>query len=473
MKNEKVLGVRVSVDGAELALDNVANTHWRLQVGDEFYLMENRGDYPRSIEVKKFIDQIEKGIIKPIQFDWKKRITELQELIDNSIEFIQTVTSSDKDRSTIIEFTLETNLIIKNANTEISYLKNRYQSKNFFQENFQTNLNLPDDFIIRCVSRFFPFTSEEIRSLDRIIDWGILSLNTSVKWDASLIEKYADKLNWTYLSWNIALPWNEKGFIQKHKLRWDWEQLCRSSGTYLSENVLKECSEFIESQHLEMGGNIDWTVEKIKHNHEKNNWSGLSTNRYLPWSIELIDTFIDHWDWHWLSFNKNLPWSVGLIDKYSEMWDWMTLSKHLPIPITDELIMRYEDYWDWSSLSENPSLSVSEEFFEKNYKKFSKFSISANPGLPWSRKFIDKFFDLWVWKGYFSLSNNPGINWDSQYLQDFDDKLDWKFLSSNEGIDFTEALYQEYEDKWILERLEKNKSFFTNVLQKSFQPSQK
>lgn len=118
-------------------------------------------------------------------------------------------------------------------------------------------------------------------------------LSGEINWNESLLEKYADKL--------------------------DWENVCRNS-------------------------NIFWTVSMIEKFKSRINWRVLSESIDMKSiSPALLEKYSDKWDWNSISEN-NLDLSI--IEKFSDRLDWSKIIDNWSISddiCTEDFVKKYQD----------------------------------------------------------------------------------------------------------------------------------
>ena len=184
--------------------------------------------------------------------------------------------------------------------------------------------------IITSLSKYYPFSIEELRVNQFLLDWEAISQNRDIKWNDSIIEEFANKLNfsWDGLGMNPSLPLT-RDFIKRFEKLWEWTYLTDNPAIEWSADLIEEFKEDWTWEICEFAGNV-----------------GLSLNRHLPWCIDLIDIFKDNWCWPELSCNPSLPWSKDLIERYRDHWEWGSfidyggLSNN-PSPIVKNLLLKY------------------------------------------------------------------------------------------------------------------------------------
>ena len=220
-------------------------------------------------------------------------------------------------------------------------------------------MNISATDYINKLSLFYPWSKSELYKYGEYLNWSFISENESIEWNEELIQSFDSYLffsrdNGVYpevcgLSANKAIPFT-KQLIWKYKDKWDWTALTDNPSISWTEKLLDEFKDYWSWEVYEFAGNI-----------------GLSRNENLPWSIDLIEKFKDKWFWSELSSNPALPWSMKLLELYMDRWDW---SGHYgysglsvnPSPIVRKLLLtHYSDQIEWQFFCKPLSLPITSQ----------------------------------------------------------------------------------------------------------------
>lgn len=98
------------------------------------------------------------------------------------------------------------------------------------------------------------------------------NLSELFSWTETLLEKYRDKVDWSWISKNRNIHWTIP-MIQKFKSYIDWKEF----SSYATEETL-----------------IESVIATFK---DKWYWQKLSGNPEVTLSFDLLDKFADFWDW--------------------------------------------------------------------------------------------------------------------------------------------------------------------------------
>ena len=109
-----------------------------------------------------------------------------------------------------------------------------------------------------------------------------------------------------------------------------WKDLSRE--LHWTESMLEKYANKLDWKEISESSNIFWTIPMIQKFKNRINWDSLSEN-ICEESLteELVDTFVDKWNWTELSRNSSLELTDELLAKYADRWDW------------EEIIDRYRD----------------------------------------------------------------------------------------------------------------------------------
>jgi len=300
----------------------------------------------------------------------------------------------------------------------------------------------------------YPFTVEQLRKYQDILDWHDLSLNERILWNADIIEEFVDELlpmseeseRLDYpLSWfstNDSVPWTIE-LLERYEHRLDWDAiggnnvLTAEQRKHFYHRIL--LCEYYDPSWAEMEGtdnrskqyphevermiaHLEWELADMDKYPELCiqdpddivdglvDWDRLSRNEVLPWSVELIDRFADKWNWFNLSVNKHLGWTEEFIDRYADRWYWSRISSNDGLPWSHALIRKYEHLLDWampieqdddtvdlpaSGMSINFSIGWTEAMWAEYHSKLYGFHISMNDTIAWDFERVKLFCRFW------------------------------------------------------------------------------
>jgi len=186
---------------------------------------------------------------------------------------------------------------------------------------------------IKIVINDFYKLLENLNYLDKqnILDWEYLSENISSDIDINLfIEVYKEKINWEGLSRNTTIKW-DANLIEKYKVNLDFKLLSNNKSIPFTDDlILKHIDKWDWNVKTSYGRKYGWTT-----------LSGLCFNPNFPISVDFIEKVQDYIDWRSLGMNKELhifnPSVYGDID-------------YCPIDPDDmeenfEVIFRFWDKW--------------------------------------------------------------------------------------------------------------------------------
>lgn len=129
------------------------------------------------------------------------------------------------------------------------------------------------------------------------------NLSEMFSWTETLLEKYQDKVDWSWISKNRNIHWTIP-MIQKFKSYIDWKEF----SSYATEETL-----------------IESVIATFK---DKWYWQKLSGNPEVTLSFDLLDKFADKWDWEQLIDRRNNNVFEGKgIDFYERYKDYIPVTK--------------------------------------------------------------------------------------------------------------------------------------------------
>ncbi|MGI4735315.1 MAG: hypothetical protein ACRYG7_09070 [Janthinobacterium lividum] len=233
------------------------------------------------------------------------------------------------------------------------------------------------------IERFYPFSEEYLRRNYAQLDGGIVNENIhlltlatdysfwkgfTLDWQyisahrpvpLAMLERYADKWNWSKIAANPLIDWNVKS-LRRHFRR------LTAAMTALSANQ-----------------GINWTPELLRTFATDWDYSadGLLSNDALPWEDDTFPALLlklapaeaeldleevtgiavdmRQRSWERRSLNRHLTWTADDLHQYTSELDWNRLSANPALPFSFTLLTEFAAYWDWTELSANPG------FYEK------------------------------------------------------------------------------------------------------------
>lgn len=198
----------------------------------------------------------------------------------------------------------------------------------------------------------YPFEANELRRYSEKLDWGLISMNSNIKWTESLFEEFKSKIKISALGNYKSFPWTEE-FIDKH---------------------IFELFYMIEPES---------EIEK----------SGFANNTGLPWSESFVDRYAEHWNWMWLSMNESIPFTIEMLDKYASKWDYKSLEFNHRIT-KDETLKSYLNIFYNKDVREYfhrcEFCFKGEEIMDEYKGKPCSSAFCTCPNFNWSEDFASK-----------------------------------------------------------------------------------
>lgn len=214
-------------------------------------------------------------------------------------------------------------------------------------------------------SYYYPISEELLATYEKLWDWKLVSRNTTISWNASLLEKFKEKWDWHELSQNRSIPFSAT-LLTQFEEKWIWSRFASNASVMNDPALLALCLQYwteedqedIFSPYLFKEKEIEeknrpW-VEALFESAPLLNWDYFSSYADFPWSTAFIHKHADKWNWENLSNNKGIPWSKDLIATYVDRWDWWNLSYSLPWNL--EWMETFQQYLNWETLLSNKSI---------------------------------------------------------------------------------------------------------------------
>lgn len=140
-------------------------------------------------------------------------------------------------------------------------------------------------------------------------------------------------------------------FMQQVLKKEAWKYL--SENLKWTESLLEKYAEKVDWKEISYNDNIYWTIPMLKKFSRKLDWSVLSNHADRMWfTYEHLETFKDRWDWNEIVFKFAL--SDAMIKKYADYIDWTALigaegSYHCFMPHNDDFdaIAFFEKYKEY------------------------------------------------------------------------------------------------------------------------------
>lgn len=235
---------------------------------------------------------------------------------------------------------------------------------------------------IDLISRFYPFSKEEVLKYKSILNFGYNQLmsNEQISWDTEMLDNLCDNVDWSAIH-KIQNLHFDKEFFKKYESKIDFRSIHFSKNIKWSNDLL-----------IAYGDRFDWSsslitkkplskIENLRRYKDRLNWGLVSERINIDFNDNNLEEFADRWDWKKLSLNRNLPVTVEFIKKHIDQLDFDVLSQN---PRSLELILKYPSSkrWNWEMVILNPAITYNRELFEFlfiHYKKQYESKEFTNP----------------------------------------------------------------------------------------------
>lgn len=334
---------------------------------------------------------------------------------------------------------------------------------------------------LSLIFQHFSFRPEWIEQHHIHVDWTKLSANTNLLWNEEFLYRHAERwhieqlsqnpsLPWSYefikkypkpfyvpgISYNKGLPWSHE-LIDAFRIKWDYNRLIQNEGISWTNEMLEDFDLIGKNLHYVNGKDL-WTHDFIDKIASRADWTCLGYNRHIHWNPETIERYHNYLNkteerrggfassaWTGISSNSNVPWSIDFIERHRTKPLYRPRGLH------------------WKEISKNTSLPWNDQPLLERYDKQLDWKyIGLNSGVHLTEEQFDRYQDRFPWwAGSFSIESiaaNPSLPWSVDLIRRYQDKWQWWFVSRNDGIKWDEALIHEFKDQIRFEQLTLNPS---------------
>lgn len=292
---------------------------------------------------------------------------------------------------------------------------------------------------IDLLSRFYPFTNDEIIQYAPILNFGYnhLMANNTVNWDIEMIEIWKDKMDWDGL-WKIKNITIDYNFIKKYEDRINFNNLPDCKSVSWTLEIVDEYEDKFDWSGSISSISLFNNYDILKKYSDKLDWDKVSLHNYLLSSEEFINEYENKLNWRKISANKNIPISPEFILKYSDKLDINLISR---LPFSVDFIYRYpiDIKWNWDMVIVNPGINYDDQTFKfifENYKKYYQSKVFSNPLFKEFALhiFLTRIFNLYLNdKTYFLKEDFINlINW-NHIVGYCNTKLPLEFITANKS----------------------------------------
>lgn len=199
------------------------------------------------------------------------------------------------------------------------------------------------------------WTSGMIRQFKDYIDWDAFSSQKTYRlYTVKKLEKYKDYWNWTLLSGNGYLEWNE-GLLKRFADWWDWSKIVDNWGVVFRLGIQANCFytfDFVEKFVARYQKYIPEETLKVSLMGEilrrEGDWAFIFTKPYLEkYEHQMTPSFFDI-----LTLENKVEWDYDLLDRHVDDWNWQRLINNdgmAPLFSVD-FVVRYQEYIPWDKL---------------------------------------------------------------------------------------------------------------------------
>jgi len=283
---------------------------------------------------------------------------------------------------------------------------NDFDKKNWFL------INQPK-YLIKRMSKNFPFTWSQLRKYKNILEWKSVSNNMQIEWSIDIIGEFKEYWGWKHFVFNEKVIGNAsiRNYFQSQLEPYLTEQDISDMidknfgfGEYnkdaFTQNTLYynvECSTKFKERLFQSVDEIE-SAKNI-------NWSELSGNLLLPWSIELIEKYKDKWNWWSLCKNEMIPWNEKMIAHFIDKIIW---GKWVKLDFNCKRL--------YEGLSNNKAIKWNSKLINHYHDCLEFREVSRSPAALWNINLLLEFQNFWCY-GTLPLNNTL---WNKVFFE-FDD----------------------------------------------------
>lgn len=303
-------------------------------------------------------------------------------------------------------------------------------------------------YFLSVVSSNYPLSFSQLDKYKSVLNWDGVSGNKSIGWNAEIISKFQDNIDWRSLTTNSS-AFNDRQLLETFDSRIDWKgddrywggSIAANKGIYWDVETIAKYADKINFDYLSISTNVDWSETLLDKYSERWDYSELAHNESIPWTLSMFEKYFDesYFRYDGVQTNKSLV-SFELVEKYNHLMDWHYISLNPNLPwIEKDLLNYWSDRIEWTGIACNTFLFKNDkDFLEKHHEKWQPIInrlwhfFSANESFPWTKQMIEVYKDYLDW---YSLCSNEGIVWDSNLIDHFSDFVEWGGLTPCEDID--------------------------------------
>ena len=252
-------------------------------------------------------------------------------------------------------------------------------------------------------NEFLPWSQELIEEFESQLDFKTLSANQSLPWSETLIVRFIDYWDWKELTihtgWHLfsdETPYFPLTIstIAKFENYWDWPILSRQSIIKWDLSLLEEFQENWDWVEISKNRDLEWQYNWLLKFNKKLDFGIISKNYKMFWNEKILATFENNLDWELLSTKSNLPWSIDLIEKFEDRWNWNLLICNKSILIDVQFCNRFKGLLNWNDYYFRDN-ATNFEVLNAYPEKFSSSEKIWNIISPFiDDKFINENFNL-------------------------------------------------------------------------------
>ena len=254
----------------------------------------------------------------------------------------------------------------------------------------------------------YEWDEESLGKYQYPVNWTNIARNKRIKWNARMIEKFKERIDWNTFSWEGPVEVYTAEHLEKFKEYWNWYLLSQRDDWDPSEELLDAFADY-------------WDWDRLHGAYKLSRFTFIDIEKYFAYlkrmsRCELRKTDITRWMRLEVAkdFYDVCSWDSRFYFLYQkENDDWQKLSSMTNIRWRSKVIALVKDYIDWDLFSSAKDEAMRREQFRYRIENLEKFKdywnwdlLSENGYLNWSYKLLDRFVDRWNWS---KIVDNWGV----------------------------------------------------------------
>ncbi|MGQ1783875.1 DarT ssDNA thymidine ADP-ribosyltransferase family protein [Saccharicrinis sp. GN24d3] len=222
----------------------------------------------------------------------------------------------------------------------IEFVKEHSQKEwNWHYLSSRKDIKINDDILIQLSGKDWDWAeistrtdigfSEEviIKIYDKPLDWFLVSQNETFTPSATVLSLLSSKeLDWISISKNPKISteilWNYKELL-------DWVSITKNDAIKLSDiSFLSKYADYLDWDYISLCEDFKASKENLFQFKSKLNWISICSRKDFEISEDLLEPLADVLDWSIVSQSMRINFTETLIEEYKNKWDWQALRQN-------------------------------------------------------------------------------------------------------------------------------------------------